>query len=506
MSIYCTWKMKRMAIIAIGMCCLCTPSVSQAQQVLTLDECRNLAIENNKQLQVLRLQQQIAKDSKDAAQMLYFPNLDVNAGYVHTSREISILNDRQKSLFSNLGTSLTTAVGQGAPNLLTALAQQGIITPAQAQGLLQVAAQSLPQLAQQLNQIGQEVIDAFHTDTRNIWLGSVTLTQPLYTGGKITAANKMASINQELVANQMEEMEHSVALNVDKAYWLVVSLYHKQQLAEAYHALLQQLEQDVQKMVREGVATKADELSVNVKVNEAEMTLTQVSDGLTLSRMALCQLCGLPVNTEPTLYDEQHEELQDDGAVPMADMANVLANRPEMKMLSNACDIAEQKLKMTRANYFPTLALTAGYTLSNPNVYNSFQKKFGGMWDVGLVLSVPVSNIWENRPKMSSARANAQIYQVKKAEAESLIDLEVQQNQFKLNEARKKLQMTEKNIASANENLRSANTGFAEGVFTATTVMEAQTAWLKAKSQNVDAQIDVKLAAAELRKSLGEVN
>lgn len=50
-------------------------------------------------------------------------------------------------------------------------------------------------------------------------------------------------------------------------------------------------------MIAEGVATKADGLSVKVKVNEAEMTLTKVNDGLSLSKMLLCQLCGLDLSS-----------------------------------------------------------------------------------------------------------------------------------------------------------------------------------------------------------------
>ncbi len=473
-------------------------------KVLSVEECRTMALDYNKQLQVMRLRQEVAKDTKNSARMLYMPKVNVEGAYMHTSREVSLLSENQKNTFSNLGTSMSTTLSKDIPGLLTSLASSGILTPAQAQGLLQVAAQSLPQLAQQLNQIGEQVVDAFHTDTRNLWLGGVMLTQPLFTGGKIMAANKIADINRELTANEMELLEHDLSYQVDNAYWLVISLVHKQKLAQGYHDLLTRLESDVQKMISEGVATKSDELSVSVKVNEAEMTLTQVNDGLVLSRMALCQLCGMPVDADIRLEDEQKEELEDVAVSELADMEQVFALRPELKMLENATDIAEQKVKMARANYFPTLALTAGYTLSNPNLYNGFQRKMGGMWNVGVLLSMPLSNIWENKPRMHSAYANVQIYQLKTEDAISKINLQVKQNQFKLLEAENKLKMTQKNTEKANENLRSANVGFEEGVFTATTVMEAQTAWLQAKSQQIDAQIGIRLAASELKKSKGE--
>lgn len=84
-------------------------------------------------------------------------------------------------------------------------------------------------------------------------------------------------------------------MNTDQAYWQVISLINKKKLAQSYLQLVSQLDSDVDKMITEGVATKADGLSVKVKVNEAEMKLTQVDNGLSLSKMVLCQLCGLPL-------------------------------------------------------------------------------------------------------------------------------------------------------------------------------------------------------------------
>ena len=72
-----------------------------------------------------------------------------------------------------------------------------------------------------------------------------------------------------------------------------------------------------------------------------------------------------------------------------------------------------------------------------------------------------------------------------------------------MSESNKKLQQALANIERADENLRTANLGFKEGVISSTTVMEAQTAWLQAQSQKIDAEIDVKLSQVNLQKALG---
>ena len=145
-----------------------------------------------------------------------------------------------------------------------------------------------------------------------MYAGALTLTQPLYMGGKIRAYNKITKYAEELARQQHDSGLQDVILSTDQAYWQVVSLASKKKLGEGYLKLLQKLESDVDKMIAEGVATKADGLSVKVRVNEAEMTLTKVEDGLSLSRMLLCQLCGLDLSSPITLKDEREDDLSPD--------------------------------------------------------------------------------------------------------------------------------------------------------------------------------------------------
>ena len=152
-------------------------------------------------------------------------------------------------------------------------------------------------------------MDGFRTDTRNMMAGAVTVTQPVFMGGAIIAANKMADINEQMATNSLEMKRQGTLYNIDQAYWQVVSLRHKQTLAESYVALVKKLKADVQKMIDQGVATKGDGLSVGVRVNEAEMALTQVKDGLALSKILVCQLIGLPVDENIMLADEESEGL-----------------------------------------------------------------------------------------------------------------------------------------------------------------------------------------------------
>ena len=381
---------------------------------------------------------------------------------------------------------------------------------------LQQAIQSgkLDGMSTALNQLGNELTDALRTDTRNMWAGAVTLMQPLYMGGKIRAYHRITKFSEALARTQHDAQLQDLILNTDDAYWTVVSLSYKKKMAESFLDLVNRLDGDVEKMIREGV-----------KVNEAEMLLTKVDNGLALSKMVLCQLCGMDLDTKFTLTDENRElasaetsslasaererfmqsrtDLQVSETVPDDAVQRAWTNRPELKSLDWAHKIYEDKVRVVRSEMLPSLALTGGYLVSNPSLLNGFENKFRGMWNVGIMLSVPIFHWNEGIYKVKAAKSEVNIARLQQTEAQEKIELQVNQSLFKNTEAQKRLALSEKNMEKAEENLRYADKGFKEGVVPVTNVMEAQTAWLSAQSDRIDAQIDLKLAQTYLQKAMG---
>ena len=464
-----------------------------AQRLLNLDSCRAMALRNNKQMSISRVKQEIAANVRKSARTKYLPHISALGGYEYTSKEVSILNDDQKealnSLGSNLKNGIVSSVGPYA-QILPAALQQRLGT-------------DLTNLASFLDLSGQNIVNAFRTDTRNLWAGAILLTQPVFMGGAIVAMNKLADAGEELAANSAEAKRQATLYHIDQAYWQVVSLRHKQKLAQGYLDLVKKLDGDVQKMIKEGVATRSDGLSVSVKVNEAEMAMLKVSDGLTLSKMLLCQLCGIPVDEQIVLAEEETDNLETVEVTPQADFQQAVENRPELKMLQNMVDMGKQTTNILKAGNLPQVLLTGGYMVSNPNVFNGFEKKFAGVWNVGVLVRVPIWNWGDVAYKVRAAKGATTIATLQKEEAREKIELQVNQSAFQVSEANKKLEMAKASIERANENLRTANLGFSEGVISSTTVMEAQTAWLQAQSQKIDAEIDVKLSHVNLQKALG---
>lgn len=479
----------------------CTSSLLYAQQALNLDSCRALAIKNNKALQISQQQIRKAYYERKAAFTKYLPDFSATGTYMHFSDEISLLSDSQKNRLNHLGSGVQQQLNHHLPDFIQHLTQ---VNPELGQMVLQFAQSGkLENVAAALDKIGQDITDAFRTDTRNMWAGAVTMTQPLYMGGKIRAYNRIMEYSEDLAHTQHQTQIQEIIYNTDQAYWTVVSLTHKKHLAESYLELVRQLNSDVQKMIQEGVATQADGLTVKVKVNEAEMTQTKVENGLSLAKMVLCQLCGLDLTNPPVLADESTNDLPILFQSINSSVDNALIQRPELKGLQLAGEIYDNKIRLQRAEMLPSLALTGGYLISNPSVLNGFEKKFKGMWNIGVVLQIPLYHWNERIYKVKAARAEANIAKLQLHETQEKIELQVNQSTFKVEEAQKRLTMSLKNLEKAHENLNYANKGFREGVMPVSHVMEAQTAWLSAQSDKIDAQIDVRLADTYLQKAMG---
>ena len=350
------------------------------------------------------------------------------------------------------------------------------------------------------------VNDMQHLDVQNIWVGNVSLVQPVFMGGKIVNYNQITKFAKQLAESMNNLQLQDLIYKTDETYWLVISLVNKKKLADAYVDLLRKMDSDVTAMIYEGVATEADGLSVKVKLNEAEMAQTKVENGLALTRMLLAQICGLSLEEDLSLADEKLDNFPVETTQASADLNEAFMNRNELRSLDLATKIYKRKERIALAEMLPNVALAANYFVTNPNVFNGFKNDFAGMFNVGVMVKVPLSGWWEGTYRRNSAKAETRIKTLEWQDAREKIELQVNQSVYKVNEAGKKLIASSRNMENAEENLRRANFGFEEGVIPALNLMEAQTAWVSARSSLIDAQIEVKLTEVYLSKALGKLS
>ena len=219
--------------------------------------------------------------------------------------------------------------------------------------------------------------------------------------------------------------------------------------------------------------------------------------------MLLCQLCGLPLNEDIQLTDSA-EGKGNTSALTLDNSADsTFSDRPEIRLLEHSIAISEQTTNLIRAGNLPKVSLVGGYMTTNPSVYDGFRRRFSGVWNVGVIIQVPIWDWFDTTYKIRASKAATNIAKMELSDAREKVELQVTQSQYKMREAQKRLAMASQNIKSAEENLRCANLGFREGVMGITEVMEAQTAWQLAQSQKIDAEVEVKLSELSGAKALG---
>jgi len=345
--------------------------------------------------------------------------------------------------------------------------------------------------------------EAMEFDTHNVFAGAFTLTQPVFMGGMIKAMNDITKYAENAAVAMKNSAVQDVVFGVDQAYWTVVSLGEKKKLAESFVALVDSLRQNVQALLDEGMATRSDLLTVQVNLNQAKITQTKVDNGLSLASMALAQICGLPVNSDLRLADEEGPAARSGAAPQDINMPDVYARRQDLELVRQSINILGSREKLALGMMLPKVAAVGMYSFSNPNVNHGFEKKFGGGFSVGATVTIPLWHWGRNYNHYRATKATTNAQRLMLEDLEEKVELQVNQARYSFNEAHKTYEMTLSNMESAEENLRCAQIGYKEGVLTTDDVIAAQTAWLAANSEKIDAQIGIRLCEVYLSKVLG---
>ena len=254
---------KGLKIKMVLMICLITISAN-AQRVLTLDECHRLALENNKKLKVAEAEVDKARYEMYASYANYLPKVGVTGTYTHNSRNIQLLSDENIAALNSIGTTTQSQIDAYREELLAVY--QNDPAAAIAWTLLQndptvnklVTDLMTADVEDALNEIGQQVSDAFNVDMRNVYVGMLTIEQPVFTGGKIYAYNQITKDLKELAESKQEMQQQETVVTAEKAYWQIVSIANKMKLAQSYAETLRSLSKDMDKLVAEGVANTSD--------------------------------------------------------------------------------------------------------------------------------------------------------------------------------------------------------------------------------------------------------
>lgn len=342
----------------------------------------------------------------------------------------------------------------------------------------------------------------FKLKLNNMFIGGIHLTQPIYTGGKITSAINMAEIGRQMASVNVRLTEDEVIVKIDEAYMQAVRAKEMYVVAESYYTMLQELERTVESAVRHGLRLRNDLMKVQVKLNEAELGKQKAANAYLLCRMNICHLTGLPLSDA--------SKIEVDNQVANADRGistnNVdVSRRPEYTLLSKRADLAREEVDLARSDYLPTVALYGGLFYANGGELAGKKLIDNGSFSVGVLVKVPLLNFGEGSNKVRSAQAKAQLAAMELTEKSELMELEMAMCRNEVEECQTEVEIARKSYDQASENLRLSKSAYDNGVELLSDYFEAQAIWRDAASTVVDARCKLYLSYTKYLKATGQL-
>ncbi|MFP4620094.1 MAG: TolC family protein [Bacteroidales bacterium] len=473
---------------------------SKAQEQMTLQECRERAMKHNKEIEIATENEETVNSLQKSAKTLNYPKINFNGGYFRLNKQLSLLSENMflpvvpQEVFSE---GLSVLDPRENPELVreTMVTQDvnGVPLPVED-----------PETGNPLfDKYAMLPEDEAKFNMRNVFFGNIGLNQPIYMGGKIKQTNSIAHYGQQMMQAKKHVSRSEVIVETDKRYWEVISLKEKVKLAEEYLNRLNALLSDVKNLHEEGIVTNNKVMQVEVKKNKIELRLTKAENGLELSRMALNQTLGFPLDSLVYLSDSLGNV--DQLSNPKTYKEQALEERSEIQALKKGAKIAESGEQLMKSRYLPNIGLTANYTFTNPNPWNGFESEFGGTTNIGVFFNIPIYNWGERKHTMEAAKHQKRASMKKLEETRELISLEVKKAVFRYNESIKKIEMTKSSLEQAKDNLRTTKDNFEEGMAKSTDVLEAQSMWQEAYADYIEAMTEYKLNKTELMKASGQL-
>lgn len=462
----------------------------------TLAACRTMALEegstNRSSQELLRA----AELNRKAAMAAAFPKVSANGTYSWNSEKMHLLANETAFDFGTAGVS-----ADGTPyfNWSQETPLSRLATDLEGTRLQKHIVDLQSDAGQKIAQAYQQVYNTMTVDITHVAVAQVGITQPIYTGGRLTQAYEIAKATEHIASIEADTKHDEVIAKVDEAYWRVVSVEQKRRLAENYYNLLCKLESDVSALMQEGLATQSDLLKVRTKRGEAEVKKLQAENGLVLSRMALAQLCGLPLDAEFTLDESGLEDTT--LATDTIDATTAAANRKELQLVEEAEHIARSNAKLMAAGLQPNIVASAGYIYTNPYATNGIRNDWHGQgfFSAGVVVNVPIAHA-DDILRYKAAKHTANAAAMKVEETKQLLTLQITQANQKLMESQQKIAVARLTCSNADEVLRMAQESFASGMISTSELMQAQTAWMAAATDLLDAETEAKVNETRLRQ------
>ncbi|MDR2814706.1 MAG: TolC family protein [Prevotellaceae bacterium] len=454
-------------------------NASLAQQSLTLEQCRQMALQSSENIKIADKQFEQAVAEKQAAFAAYLPKISATGSLTYAFKDIE-MNSYLPTFVPDIATA------QLKPNLMPNPIP-GATTPV-------------------IGPDGNPVFDMYayyplEVSVRGAYMAGVTVEQPIFAGGKIIVGNKMAKVGTEIASENRALQQASVIAETDRAYWIYVAVGEKVKILEKYSALLDFLDSATAVGYAVEMASKNDLLKVQARRGAVRYDLQRARNGLELARMSLCRITGLDYEAQILPADS----LTQAALTQLPEASSDVTNRPEYRILQRQVDMKALHAKMVRADFLPVVGLGAGYSYLNGAKISGQEMSLKLPYAM-LSVSIPLFHFGEGFKKIKSARLQQEVSQLELEKNAKLLTLELRQISKDMQDAYAMVTTAESALAQASEALRVNSDSYEVGMETLANLLDAQAQWQQAHSNLIEARANFKIKETEWLKATGTLS
>lgn len=417
---------------------------AQGKRILTLEECKDMALKYNAEIQTGKIDIEAARQTQKEAFAKYFPKISAGAATYKADDNLVKVN-------------------------IPDLTQLGLPITAMEVGMLEEGN-----------------------------LVTVSAMQPVFAGGQIVNSNKLARTAMEASVLQLDMTADKVKLETENYYWKIVSLKEAEKTINILDTLLQTLHKDVSLAIKAGLTTQNDLLTVQLKQNELQSTRLQVENGIMLSCMALSQYIGLPLDSAEYIdVPEFKSEINSPGYY-LVDHHTALSSLSTSKLLEKNVEAYKLKRKISLGQQLPTVGVGVSYAYEDL-MFDKSRNHFIMMATV----SVPVSDWWSGSHKVKRAKLEEQKAVRQQQDGNEKLQLKMQQSWNLLTESYKQIILAESAVKESEENLRMQTNNYRTGICSLSELLDAQSLFQTSRNRYTDACIDYKIKVTQYLQDTG---
>lgn len=452
--------MKYLKLYLLLLATLAATATTRAQRVMTLQNAVESACRNNADLQKKRLDVESMKEVKKEIYTKYFPDVEISGTGFWRSKGFAQGSDVLNTAFS----------------LFAAFKEE------------------------------EETDDIDAKILKYGVLGGLKAVLPIYTGGRLTSANKLADLGIKAKGEMAAIKEEELTQEVEKYFWQLVQLYEAEEMLNTMDSLVDKAGQDASLALRAGLVTTNDKMEVDLYASELESTHLQIDNGKKLCREYLAYLTGVD-ELDSVVWSDIYSVKEP--AEYFADPTSALCNRHETKLLQMKKDAAVLQKKFTLGSYLPTVGAMFSYSYhylsakDDAGVYHQYfdKNKFG--WWVGANVSIPISEWWGGKHKLRRANIAIKQAEIDFSDKQKLMKVEMSQKWNTLTEKYKQIDVAQKRMEQAEQNRKQHASAYRSGASTMTDRLHADALYEKARTNYIDACIKYRLAITEYRHATG---